>query len=90
MSRTSTKRNSNTTQTEKPRSERILLVALLAVGVLGLAISYAGKSARATDATARAIDTTSASSGKARGDHMILNLDQRGVDSAEPVRTSRF
>lgn len=90
MSRTSTERRSKSSK--KPKSsqaERLLLFAILALGVVGLSISYAGRGESSTDLRASATDTA-ASTGKARKDHLILNLNQRHADTSTPTRTTRF
>lgn len=87
MSRTSTR--SNKSKKSGGRAERVLLFAILAVGIIGLAVSYAGPSTTATDQSASAVDSIS-SDGKLKSDRMILHLNQRGKVDDEPAETTRF
>ena len=91
MARTSTRppRDRGPQRTSGGNSERLLLLAIVLLGVIGLAVSYGGRDGRADSPAASAGDTVS-SDGQLRSDHMILNLNQRTVDREKPSRISRF
>lgn len=100
MARTSTRRKPSAPPTQRSGSqqrgggglsERLLLVAILALGVVGLAISYGSRRGEGAQQSANAVDSTT-SDGKLQRDRMILNLNQRTTDDGEEERaaTSRF
>ena len=91
MARTSTQlpRDRDLQPTAGGKSERLLLFAIVLLGVIGLAVSYGGRSGRADSPSASAGDTIS-SDGQLRSDHMILNLNQRTTEQEKPSRISRF
>lgn len=92
MSRTSTRSQQQRRALDEPASggaERLLVVAILLIGVVGLAVSYSGRGASADSPSANAGDTITAD-GELRGDHMILHLNQRVPAEAPRQRTSRF
>ena len=92
MSRTSTPTLPHDRQHADPstgRSERLLLVAIVLIGVIGLAISYSDRLPNAGDHQATAHDTV-VSDGQLRSDHMILHLNQRQADRPQRRKTSRF
>lgn len=70
-------------------SEKLLLLAIVLLGVIGLAVSYGGRTSRSGSPSASAHDTVN-SDGELRSDHMILNLNQRSSETEEPRRISRF
>ncbi|MFK8056673.1 MAG: hypothetical protein AB8F78_11185 [Saprospiraceae bacterium] len=83
MKKTSTKANG------KGRSEKLLLLAIMAVGILGLTFSYGSKRVEGANVSASASDTTS-STGKIQSDRMILNLNQRDRDTQLSKKITRF
>ncbi len=91
MSRTSTRKASKeVTKSPSGNSERLLLAAILFLGILGLAISYSSKSSSPPAQSASSADTTR-SDGKLRSDHMILHLNQRGENNEQQQqRKMRF
>lgn len=92
MSRTSTRRPQHdpAPSDRGPRgSERLLLVAIVLIGVLGLAVSYGGRTGGSRVSGPTASDSVQ-SGGRLRGDHMILHLDQRGEDAAAESPVTRF
>jgi len=70
-------------------SERVLLLVILALGILGLSISYIGPASSKNSYQAAAQDSTS-TDGKIKSDRMILHLNQRGQERKKPQEKSRF
>ena len=92
MSRTSTRRphDESAPADRGPRgSERLLLVAIVLIGVVGLAVSYGGRSGASAADGPTAADTVT-SGGRLRGDHMILHRDRRGEGAAAERSVTRF
>lgn len=71
------------------RSEQLLLIAIMAVGILGLTFSYGTKKIDAANSSASSSDTTS-SNGKVQNDRMILHLNQKGKETPESTKVARF
>jgi hypothetical protein len=90
MNKTSTnaggQRQANKT---KGKSEKLLLLAIMAIGILGLTFSYSTRKSEPAEMSASANDTTS-SDGKIQSDKMILHLNQRSGDSQQTNKVSRF
>jgi len=82
--------NKNSTKNkENGRSEKLLLIAIMAVGILGLTFSYGSKRVDGATVSASASDTTS-SDGKIQSDRMILNLNQKDRDTQMAKKVIRF
>jgi len=79
----------NTKSKQKGKAEKLLLVAILALGVLGLTFSYGGKHAEGTTTASTGSDSTS-SDGKVKSDRMILNLNERSKNSEKEKEVARF
>ncbi len=85
--------NKKITKSTKPmfqgKSEKLLLLAIMAIGVLGLTFSYGSKKADSISVSASASDSTG-SDGKVQSDRMILHLNQKGTDEEKSKNITRF
>lgn len=91
MSKTSTRKSSHATKSKNHtgHSEKLLVLAILVVGVIGLTVSYSSRSSTPEIQSASAADSIG-SDGKVRSDHMILHLNQRGESENDTMEKSRF
>ena len=65
-------------------AERVLLVCLLGIGLLGLVMTYGGRiAAYQNKAAAKATPTGTEATGKLQRDRMILHLNQRSRERAQ-------
>jgi len=67
----------------------LLLMAIMAVGVVGLTFSYGTRNGHAPSVSASANDT-SGSDGKVQSDRMILNLNQKNSESKKSNDSTNF
>lgn len=68
-------------------AERLLLVCLLGLGLVGLVMTYSNRVSQ-SDSTSRTRTDTLNIEGKARGTHMVLPLNQRPQARPEMVRSA--
>ena len=87
MKKTST-RSKNAAKT-KGKSEKLLLLAIMAIDVIGLTFSYGNRKSDSANVSASASDTTS-SDGKVQSDRMILHLNQKEQDTQSSKKVTRF
>ena len=78
--RTSSKTRDRDHRRKHSQAEKILLLAILGLGVLGLSISYSSKRGIGDTMPAEAAHNAHPD-GKVRNDHMILHLNQREADT---------
>jgi len=79
----------STPRKSKGRSEKLLLIAIMAIGILGLTFTYGTKNTDTSSVSASTTDTIS-SNGKIQSDRMILHLNQLDKESSKSTETTRF